>query len=216
MSARPLSHFFHSLSVRARPRPALAMAPPPPLILDDEEDPFHGIVSDRKRNPMVLVGGLCGGRAGGGGRASARASERARRVASGERDRGAPSSFLSLTHAPPLPTLQLRRGRDGGRPGCRPHCVSPGEKWREEEGRTRGAGGAGGPLSTSRARPDVSPPPRPSLPLLTQGNTKVSQAMMRARVGAQAATVALMLGSTGAYAWGGRGGGGKEEGHGGG
>ena len=37
---------------------------------------------------------------------------------------------------------------------------------------------------------------------------------MRARVGAQAATVALMLGSTGAYAWGGRGG--NEEGHGGG
>ncbi len=32
-------------------------SPPPPLALaDDEDDPFHGIVSDRKRNPMVLVG----------------------------------------------------------------------------------------------------------------------------------------------------------------
>ena len=38
--------------------------------------------------------------------------------------------------------------------------------------------------------------------------------MMRARVGAQAATVALMLGSTGAYAWGGGKDGGTREGSG--
>jgi len=34
------------------------MAPPPPPLatLDEEEDPYHGIVSTRKRNPVVLVG----------------------------------------------------------------------------------------------------------------------------------------------------------------
>ena len=53
-----------------------------------------------------------------------------------------------------------------------------------------------------------------SLSPFPQGNTKVSQAMMRARVGAQAATVALMLGSTGAYAWGGGKDGGTREGSG--
>jgi hypothetical protein len=38
--------------------PTLEMAPPPPALAIDDDDPYHGIVSDRKRNPAVLVGGF--------------------------------------------------------------------------------------------------------------------------------------------------------------
>ena len=43
---------------RARTHTQAKMAPPPPPVatLDEEEDPYHGIVSTRKRNPVVLVG----------------------------------------------------------------------------------------------------------------------------------------------------------------
>ena len=155
VSARPLSLFPLSL----RPRP-----PAPRTRHGATPTPDPG----RRRRPLPWNrlrpqaqphgAGRCvlwGARIRGGGE-SERASERARRVASGERDRGAPSSSsLSHTHTPPLPTLRLRRGRDGGRPGGRPDCVSPGEKWsREGEGATAARG----------ARPSLNLPPPSSPP----------------------------------------------------